>query len=177
MIRLRLFLLILVIVACKRNKEPESSGMATTTDSLMPSAMPSFAQPESPPETTAPFRMPGRLAVRADTTRFIDSVRVGDTVSFQRGYRVLMTVIDSTWTRRPPVALGIPSGPFHLPLDSLCQQQTVGYNGATMNVNAPTVLRDLERVRQCHGRVILGVLRSRLKPAGVDTSFELTLCS
>jgi len=176
MIRPRLSLLILALLACSRDKKPESSGMATTTDSLMPSetaAAPAEAPAAAAHEPMTPYRVRGRMVVRADTTRFIDSVRVGDTVSYKRGYRVLITVIDSTWSRRPPLALGIPNGPFHLPLDSLCQQQSVGYNGATLNANAPTLLRDLERVKRCHGRVIIGVLRSHLRPPGVDSGFTV----
>lgn len=55
-----------------------------------------MAQPVTPPETAAPSLTPAGSAVRTDATQFIDSVRVGDTVSFKRGYRVIMTVIDST---------------------------------------------------------------------------------
>lgn len=106
---------------------------------------------------------------RADTTRFLDSTKVGDTMDFSRG-RVITTVdvrVDSQWRRFPPLpalaALGMPNGLFHLPLDSLCKD--LGYNAAHLNAYAPNLRRDLDKVRTCKGRVTLGLLRSRMKAA------------
>jgi hypothetical protein len=168
MFRLRFYLLALILLACKRDETPESGTETAVVDTA---PRPAETRMEAPAEAPAAARR-GRLT-RSDTSRYIDSVRVGDTVSYERGFRIVMTVVESTWTRRPPLALGIPSGPFHLPIDSLCRQQTLGYNGAYVNANAATLQRDLARVKACKGRVIIGMMRTRLKPAGVDTGLSV----
>src|SRR5688500_7459409 len=63
-------------------------------------------------------------AVRAATTVWTDTARRGDTTFYSSG-RILTTLavlIDSQKVSIPAVRLGIPNGPFHLSLDSLCAQ-------------------------------------------------------
>jgi hypothetical protein len=98
----------------------------------------------------------------SDTSTWTDTRKLGDTTFYSRG-RVVTTVVvlpDSHWAVRPPVVLGLPNGPFQLPPDSLC---TLGYTGTTLPVFTATVLRDLERTRQCQARTFAQIRRVRLK--------------
>jgi hypothetical protein len=101
------------------------------------------------------------------TIPWADTSKLGDTTFYSRG-RVVATVsifTDSLWAVRPPVTLGLPSGPFNLPPDSLC---TLGYTGTTLPVtDSATVLRRLDRIHQC-GAKVFPVLRQAkmLDPAG-----------
>jgi hypothetical protein len=97
-----------------------------------------------------------------DTATWADSRKLGDTIFYSSG-RVVTTVLvlpDSHWAVRPPVVLGLPNGPFQLPPDSLC---TLGYTGTTLLVFTSTVLRDLERTRQCQARTFAQIRRVKLK--------------
>ena len=73
------------------------------------------------------------------------------------------------------MAHGIPFGPFHLPLDSLCSG-VLGYSGTTLVGNASRLPRDLENVRDCKGRVVLQLPRSKMRDQygqlSVQTSTE-----
>ena len=96
-----------------------------------------------------------------------DTSKLGDTTFYSRG-RVVTTVsifTDSLWAVRPPVTLGLPSGPFNLPPDSLC---TLGYTGTTLPVaDSATVLRRLDRIHQCGARVFPVLRQAKmLDPAG-----------
>jgi hypothetical protein len=106
-------------------------------------------------------------AIRADTTVWTDTARRGDTTFYSSG-RILTTLavlIDSQWVSYAPVRAGIPNGPFHLSLDSLCAQDQLGYN-ATFRVassSGASLVRDLAQAKACNGRVIVGASRSRMK--------------
>ncbi|HET6796488.1 MAG TPA: hypothetical protein VFH40_04940 [Gemmatimonadales bacterium] len=104
------------------------------------------------------------------TVPWADTSQVGDTTFYSKG-RVVTTVsifTDSQWTVRPPVILGLPSGPFNLPPDSLC---TLGYTATTFGVVASNVLGRLDRVRACKGRAFV-VLRERVQ---MDASGKLSV--
>jgi hypothetical protein len=97
---------------------------------------------------------------------------VGDTTFYSRG-RIFTTVsilTDSVWSARPPSrpSAGLPNGPWNLPPDSLC---TLGYTGTTLNVSPSTVLKQLERTRQCRARTFAAIRRPRLK----DSSGKLSV--
>jgi hypothetical protein len=105
----------------------------------------------------------GTLSTEAShTTPWADTSKRGDTTFYSRG-RVVSTVsifTDSQWSVRPPVALGIPYGPFDLPLDTLC---TLGYTGTTLAVVGTSVVRDLQRIHDCGTRTFAKIRRARLK--------------
>jgi hypothetical protein len=61
----------------------------------------------------------------------------------------------------PKVAHGIPFGPFHLPVDSLCSP-VLGYTGTTLVGKASRLARDLDKVRDCRGRVVLQLARKKM---------------
>jgi hypothetical protein len=100
----------------------------------------------------------------SDTSTWADSRKLGDTTFYSSG-RVVTTVVvlpDSQWAVRPPVVMGLPHGPFQLPPDSLC---TLGYTGTTLAVFTSTVLRDLQRTRECQARTFAQIRRVKLKDA------------
>jgi hypothetical protein len=107
-----------------------------------------------------------RLSAAAEaathTTPWADSRTRNGTTFYSRG-RVVTTVevlTDSMWSLQPPVTLGLPSGPFNLPPDSLC---TLGYSTTTLAVIYTRVLRDLQRTRECGARTFAQIRRSKLK--------------
>jgi hypothetical protein len=91
---------------------------------------------------------------------FADTSRAGDLV-------VLTWLgIDSTRViipQSPPTALGIPFGAAHVPPDSLCKSDVLGYTGTTLVGYAPNLKRDLDKVRACKGRVVLQLARSKMR--------------
>jgi hypothetical protein len=107
------------------------------------------------------------------TLPWADTSRLGDTTFYSRG-RVVTTVsifTDSQWTTRPPVTLGLPSGPFNLPPDSLC---TLGYTGTTLPVVDSTVLHRLDRIRQCKAKVFPVLRQARMLDAAKQLSVQTT---
>lgn len=118
-------------------------------------------------------RMTAASEAANHTTPWADSTRLGDTTFYSRG-RVVTTVsitMDSAWTARPPdrLTVGLPSGPFNLPPDSLC---TLGYSATTLAVTGKRVMRDLERTRECGARTFAQIRRSKLKDSTGKLSVE-----
>jgi hypothetical protein len=105
------------------------------------------------------------------TTPWADTTKRGDTTFYSSG-RVITTLVvhtDSQWAVRPPVILGLPYGPTQLPPDSLC---TLGYTGTTLAVIAGTVLRDLQRTRDCQARTFPQIRRAKLKDSNGNLSVQ-----
>ena len=104
---------------------------------------------------------------RADTGIWADTLRRGDTTFYSHG-RIITTLavlLDSHQVSIPAVRFGIPNGPFHLSLDSLCAQDQLGYNATFRfaSSSGASLVRDLARAKACNGRVIVGASRSRMK--------------
>jgi hypothetical protein len=58
--------------------------------------------------------------------------------------------------------VGIPNGPFDLPPEDLC---TLGYTATTIAVVPAKILDDLQRIRDCQGRVFPKLRRPKMKDA------------
>ncbi|HEV7367440.1 MAG TPA: hypothetical protein VGN76_16455, partial [Gemmatimonadales bacterium] len=71
----------------------------------------------------------------------------------------------------PPRGHGIPFGPFHLPIDSLCSE-VLGYTGTTLVGKASRLARDLDKVRDCKGRVVLQLARKKMLDNGEQLSVQ-----
>jgi hypothetical protein len=118
----------------------------------------------------AAFELRAFPAAHADTGTWADTASRGDTTFYSHG-RIITTVavlIDSHQVRIPAVRVGIPNGPFHLSLDSLCAQGRLGYN-ATFRFASSSgafLVRDLAQAKACNGRLIIGGSRSRMKETG-----------
>jgi hypothetical protein len=132
-----------------------------------PSARPPDRQTAPPPVR------PTAHEATSHTTNWTDSSRLGDVTFYSRG-RVVTTVTlltDSVWatTNRPPAALGLPSGPFNLPPDSLC---TMEYTATTLAVVPTRVLHHLQRISDCKAKTFAQILLSRLKDSTGNLSVQ-----
>ncbi len=141
---------LLILAACSRELAPPSYTVSSFGHSALESRL---------------VRSSAASEAANHTTPWSDSTRRNDTTYYSRG-RVLTTVevlTDSMWSAAPPpprVTLGLASGPFNLPPDSLC---TLGYTATTLTVRDTRVLRDLQRTRECGARTFAQIGRSKLK--------------
>ena len=154
-------LVFLAAIGCSRgDRAPAPDTLPAEAESLQVEPRTSLARMALPPAS---------VETTVTLTHFFDSTKVGDTVAFKRWHwrdttiRHRREIVESTWVRLPPAALGLPNGPFHLPPDSLCAP--LGYN-ATFRFASSSgryLVNDLKVVKRCKGRVIVGVSRSKLK--------------
>lgn len=155
---MRLQPLFVLIAACSHEVDPRPTSIMTSL----------AANPGA-----ASFAMKLSDAGGSHTTPWADTSRLGDTTFYSRGRVVttLTVLTDSQWAVRPPVVLGLPSGPTNLPPDSLC---TLGYTGTNLPVFASTVLRQLQRTRECQARAFAVIRRAKLKDATGNLSVQAT---
>jgi hypothetical protein len=71
----------------------------------------------------------------------------------------------------PKVAHGIPFGASRLPPDSLCSA-VLGYTATTLVGKASRLARDLDKVRDCKGRVVLQLARNKMRGLDGDLSVQ-----
>jgi hypothetical protein len=153
---MRLSPLLLLISACSRELAPPRYSLSSLAGSSYETSL-------------APARLDGEAGTH--TIPWSDSGRLGDTTFYSRGRVVASIAIftDSLWTSRPPVTLGLPSGPFNLPPDSLC---TLGYSATTLPVTDSTVLRRLDRIRQCKAKAFPVLRQPKMLDAAKQLSVE-----
>ena len=123
---------------------------------------------------SATFIRPSRepIATPASyTTPWSDSSTLGGTTFYSKGRVVTSVAVytDSVWAAQPSVTTGMPFGPTQLPPDSLC---TLDYTGTTLPVVPARVVGDLERTRECGGRIIPQIRRIKLKDSAGNLSVE-----
>jgi hypothetical protein len=156
--RLTALLLALSLVACDSKKpDPAPQGPDTApsynegpADSVWDSVPRPAPAPAPAPAPVSP-RRGGAAPVRAETTtvKYLDSIRVGDTTTYERGRKVQIAAlyIDTTWTVGPaPGRLIFSNGPWWIPGDSLCKD--LGHSATHFNITR-TVAADLAKVKSC----------------------------
>jgi hypothetical protein len=85
--------------------------------------------------------------------------------------------VSAAYPYRPPpappakVLQGIPFGAYRLPVDSLCSE-VLGYNATTLVGKASRLARDLEKARDCNGRVVLQLARNKMRDLEGDLSVQ-----
>jgi hypothetical protein len=160
---------LLILVACSAERAERVSDIESA---FMPDQMiASFAAANPDDVRLLRATVPTNAEPRTETNLWADTSRRGDTTFYSRG-RVITSVAvhtDSTWAVLPPVIMGIPYGPSQLPPDSLC---TLGYTGTTLPVIPSTVLRDLERTRECGARTFTQIRRAKLKDSSGHLSVQ-----
>lgn len=122
---------------------------------------------------TASFAMRLSDEGKSSTTPWSDSIKLGDTTFYSRG-RVVTTLavfVDSQWVVGPSTPSGLPNGPANLPPDSLC---TLGYTGTNLPVVPASVLRHLDRIRECQSKAFAVIRRGKLKDSNGWLSVEAT---
>lgn len=168
---MRYLLALVGLVACSGRPAERPTGMQD-------SATPPITRREAMVTATATTRL-DTLQLDSTRTSTLDSVRVGDTVSYKRGYTVakmlgtLRTVIDSQWVVLPPVTLGLPVGLFHQPVDSLCNKD-LGYSAVAFTVDPAKLTSNIAKARGCKGKIVLLVPRGKSIVGGVISTAGMT---
>ncbi|HEU4681223.1 MAG TPA: hypothetical protein VFS51_05720, partial [Gemmatimonadales bacterium] len=156
----------------------EVSGAAMKTSaSILLGFVIALGYTDKPADRSAPhaaFAVGSFPIVRTDTGTWADTVRRGDTTFYSHGRIIthVAVLIDSLLVSSATTGSGVPNGPFHLSIDSLCAQERLGYNAALLVASSSgrSLPAQLAKAASCNGRVIVAVSRSKLKDANGELS-------